>query len=262
VDHLLRATALAESRHFWFRGFRRFVEPLVRQATDGVSDGRILDCGCGTGANVAWLSRYGRTYGFDLSAVGLQIGRAAGRTRLAQATVAAAPFPGDAFDLVTSFDVLYSLDPPDEHAAVAEMFRMARPGGYVIVNVAAMEALRGYHSVLSREVRRYSRQGLSRLLTGAGFTVVRITYTNAVLFAPMYVSRVAQRRRGLAVADDTADVEIRLPPEPVNSVLSGLLLLESLWLKLFDNPFGSSLLCLARKPPAPPVRSPRGSPGR
>jgi len=28
VDDLLRATARAEERHFWFRGFRWFVRPL------------------------------------------------------------------------------------------------------------------------------------------------------------------------------------------------------------------------------------------
>jgi SAM-dependent methyltransferase len=248
MDHLLRATANAEARHFWFRGFRFFVEPLVRQATQGVTGGRLLDCGCGTGANVAWLDGFCRAYGFDLSGVGLRIGHSMGRHRLAQATVAAAPFPSDTFDLVTSFDVLYSLETRDERAAVAEMFRMTKPGGHVIVNVAAMESLRGYHSVLSREVRRYSRDSLRRLLAEAGFSIVRLTYTNAVLFPPMYVSRVLQRRRGLSVADSTADVEIRVPSEPVNSVMTAALWVESLWLRVVNNPFGGSLLCLARKP--------------
>ena len=54
--------------------------------------------------------RFGRAYGFDLTEIGLRIGREAGRTRLARATVTAAPFPSAAFDIVTSFDVLYSLD--------------------------------------------------------------------------------------------------------------------------------------------------------
>src|SRR5665213_3380781 len=165
VDHLLRATALAEARHFWFRGFRSFVTPLLSQATRGLSDVRLLDCGCGTGANLELLSRFGRAYGFDLTTSGLLAGRQAGRTRLARATVAAAPFPDATFDVVTSFDVLYSLPPDIEHAAVAEMHRMVRPGGFLIVNVAAMESLRGDHSVLSHEERRYSRASLRALLT-------------------------------------------------------------------------------------------------
>ena len=45
---LLEATARAERDHFWFRGFRRFVEPLVADAARGASP-EILDCGCGTG---------------------------------------------------------------------------------------------------------------------------------------------------------------------------------------------------------------------
>src|SRR5687768_857667 len=152
VDHLLQATARAEARHFWFRGFRYFVTPLLREATRGLSAVSLLDCGCGTGANVAFLSGYGRAYGFDLSATGLAFGRRAGRTHLARATVAAVPFPSNRFDVVTSFDVLYSLPEPDERAAVAEMFRLTRPGGHVLINVAAMDVLRGDHSVLSREV--------------------------------------------------------------------------------------------------------------
>jgi len=37
MDRLLEATARAERDHFWFRGFRRFVTPLLHQATGGRS---------------------------------------------------------------------------------------------------------------------------------------------------------------------------------------------------------------------------------
>ena len=134
VDHLLRATADAEARHFWFRGFRLFVAPLLQQATTGISDVLLLDCGCGTGANAEWLNHFGRAYGFDLSPVGLRIGHTAGRRRLARATVLAVPFPTSTFDVVTSFDVIYSLETADERAAVAEMYRVVKPGGFVQQN--------------------------------------------------------------------------------------------------------------------------------
>jgi SAM-dependent methyltransferase len=247
VDHLLRATARAETRHFWFRGFRFFVLPLLRQATHDKSAIRLLDCGCGTGANVELLARFGGAYGFDLTASGLTLGRELGRTRLARANVAAVPFPNDTFDVVTSFDVLYSLPDDVEHAAVAEMYRVARPGGSVIVNVAAMEILTGDHSVLSHELRRYTRESLTALLTGAGFQIARMTYTNASLFLPMLVMRGVQRRRGLR-QEEHADQEISVPAAPINALLTTLLRMEGWWLRLGTNPFGSSLLCLATKP--------------
>jgi SAM-dependent methyltransferase len=250
MDDLLRATAQAEARHFWFRGFRAFVTPLLQQACAGRShtgSTRLLDCGCGTGANLALLNRFGRAYGFDLSSVGLRIGRQSGRTLIARASVAAAPFPSASFDIVTSFDVLYSLDDATERLAIAEMYRVLKPGGAAIVNVAAMESLRGDHSVLSHEIRRYSKGELQKRLEAAGFSVIRITYTNFSLFLPMWVGRALQRRRGLR-DEQAAHQEITVPAGPINAALSGLLWAESLWLRVFNVPAGSSLLCLARKP--------------
>lgn len=248
MDHLLRATALAEQRHFWFRGFRAFVTPLLDRAASRRTDLRLLDCGCGTGNNLDLLGRYGRAFGFDLTASGLAFGRQAGRTRLARASIGAIPFRDASFDIVTSFDVLYSLPVAVEQAAAREMFRVARPGAWLVVNVAAMEILRGDHSVLSHELRRYSRESLAELLRGAGFRIERITYTNAVLFPPMALARAVQRARGLSAEQD-ADQEISVPPAPINMVLTAALMLESLWLRAgLNNPFGSSLLCLARKP--------------
>ena len=251
MDQLLRATAAAEARHFWFRGFRAFVTPLVELALARASDARVLDCGCGTGANVAWLDGYGRAYGFDLTEVGLRIGLEQGRTRLARASVTAVPFPSAAFDLVTSFDVLYALEDPDERRAIAEMYRLLRPGGHAIINVAAMTLLRGDHSAFGGEVRRYHRGELRAHLEAAGFTIVRLTYTNATLFGPLAISRSWQRLRGLR-QERERQRDIVVPPGPINALMTAALRLEARWVRWFDAPFGSSLLCLARKPIHPP----------
>ena len=200
VDHLLRATARAEMRHFWFRGFRAFVTPLLQYAAAGRPDPRLLDCGCGTGANVELLGTFGRAFGFDLTEIGLKIGREAGRTRLARATVTAVPFPTASFDIVTSFDVLYSLQDDDEQTAISEMYRLLKPGGFAIVNVAAMPLLRGDHSVLSREVRRYRREDLrSRLIRLVGQGHISAT-SRAMDDAGQRVSRYLLMQLGVNVS--------------------------------------------------------------
>ena len=248
VDRLLEATARAERNHFWFRGFRRFVSPMLDVAAAGRRDLRLLDCGCGTGTNLRLLlERYGQASGFDLTWTGLQFARRAGLARVAQGSAAAVPFRSAAFDVVTSFDVLYCLPDPIEREAVREMWRVLRPGGAAIINVAAMEILRGNHSVLSSELRRYNRASLRALLEPAGFRIEQMTYTNAALFPVMLTVRGLQRLMGLA-PESEAEGEITVPAAPVNATLGALLAVEAAVVQAVPMPFGSSLLCLARKP--------------
>jgi SAM-dependent methyltransferase len=247
MDRLLEATARAEREHFWFRGFRKFVEPLVADAAAHHAPGgrfEILDCGCGTGSNLAMLGRYGRATGVDLTWTGLAYARAAGGRRLALATVARLPFPAEAFDLVTSFDVLYALDDETERDAIAEMFRVLRPGGRLVVNVAALEALHGNHSILSGERRRYSRALLKNRLERGGFAVQRITYTNFSILPFVAAARLAQRVSGHA--ESAADISV--PAAPINAALSALLSVEAAALRFANMPVGSSLLAHAFKP--------------
>jgi SAM-dependent methyltransferase len=246
VDALLEATARAEARHFWFVGFRHFVRPLIAAAAAGRTKLRVLDCGCGTGANLAMLGEFGPAFGFDLNLRGLSFAKAAGHPRVVRATVEAIPFPAASFDLATSFDVIYALPEETEAAALAEMHRILKPGGALLVNVAALPILRGGHSVLSQELRRYTPRRLRSVVEGAGFEVVRLTYTNASLFPLMLAVRLVQRLAGLTTPE-YAHAEITTPPAPINTALAGLLTLEARAVRRVNMPFGSSLLCLGRK---------------
>jgi ubiquinone/menaquinone biosynthesis C-methylase UbiE len=243
MDRLLEATARAERDHFWFRGFRRFVEPLIAAATPGVRSD-ILDCGCGTGHNLHMLRKYGRAYGIDLTWSGLQYARKQGERLVARASAAQLPFGDARFDLVTSFDVIYALQDDVERTVIAEMFRVLRPGGRLIVNVAALEALRGNHSVLSGEIRRYSKSGLRRRLEAAGFRVTHSTYTNLAILPLVAAVRLKQRLTGHVESQE----EITIPAGPINAALSGLLAAEAAALRAVNMPIGSSLLAVAERP--------------
>jgi SAM-dependent methyltransferase len=241
---MLEATAIAEEGHFWFVGLRRNALMLLRAALDGQRPTRILDCGAGTGRNLEWLETLGWAVGLERSTVGLRFGRVRGR-RLVQGTVAALPFPDASMDVATSFDVLYCLDDATERTAVSEMWRVLKPGGLAVINVAALDSLRGSHSALTHEVRRYSKHRLRAVLTGAGFEVERLTFANMSTLPVTWLVRWRERMTGRA--DSPSDRDLQVPPRPINAIFNAVLALEARAMRVVSLPIGTSLLCVARK---------------
>lgn len=100
--------------------------------------GKILDAGCGSGAD---LVRIGRRVGLDARLVGVEASEAALETARAAAgdrrfsSISADlsqswPFDGEVFDSVFSNNVLECI--PDKQAFLAETARVLRPGGQVV----------------------------------------------------------------------------------------------------------------------------------
>jgi SAM-dependent methyltransferase len=243
MDRLLDLTSRAETSHFWFRGFRQFVAPLIDHASAGRTDLRILDCGCGTGYNLRLLAPYGRACGMDLTQSGLDRARAAGRP-LVRASAVDSPFATASFDLVTCFDVLQCVS--DDRSVVREIARVLQPGGALVATVSAFEFLKGDHSLFTEEWRRYTRETLCDLLAGAGLTPERVSYTFASLFPLVFGVRLLQRL--LRGEHTPSEQELHVPPAPVNAMLTALVSGEAVLARHLRMPFGSSLTVLARKP--------------
>ena len=223
------------------------MQPALARATAGVAAPRILDCGCGTGSNLEMLRPYGRAVGFDLTRIGAGFAAAHGH-RVAQASISDIPFRSGAFDLVTAFDVFQTLPDAVEHAGIREMSRVLKPGGWILLHVAALDILHGRHSVLSEETRRYTKPSLRRLVEEAGFRIERLTFDHFSLLPLMLPVRVWHRLTAKDGVVAAGEGEITVPMAPVNALLTGLVSIEALALRAMNMPLGSSLMCLARKP--------------
>jgi SAM-dependent methyltransferase len=240
VDDLLDLTSRVEATHFWFRGFRQFVAPALADVAGGRRDLQLLDCGCGTGYNLATLLRpYGHAIGFDLTAAGVRRARAAGLP-IARASMNAIPFQQARFDLVTSFDVMQYVE--SDAAAMHEMARVLKPGGGLVVTASAMDVLRGGHAGTWPEARRYTTTRMRSIVEGAGLTVTRLTYLFASLFPAMVAVRAVRRD-----AVGGGDWEMNVPAAPLNAALSAMLAAEAALSRRIAMPFGSSILVVARK---------------
>ena len=233
-----------EDEYWWYRALRHEIACMIRPARPGFN---LLDAGCGSGGMLAALARRfpaASLVGMDLSehAIELTARRATGAT-LAAGSVNQLPFPDSRFDFVLSLDVLTNRGVNDR-AALREAHRVLRSGGGLVVNVAALDFLRGSHDVAVDADRRYTRPQLAALLREAGFYISRLTYWNMSLLPVIALMR--WRSRGTPSAEAQSDFA-PLPPR-LNAILAGLVRLEFRLGTVLPLPFGTSLLALARKP--------------
>lgn len=242
-----------EEDFWWFAGMREVTAALLDPFCSARRDRVILDAGCGTGSNLAWLSRYageGAVFGVDVSADALRFCQARGHDQLSRASVTALPFAPECFDLVTSLDVLAQLATEAGESAATEMFRVLRPSGIAFVRTAAYEWMRSGHDEALGSQRRYSLGALESLLTGTGFNVLRATYANSLLLPVAVVRRLALKPVGLA--DSGSDVKpLATGLRWLNGTLQSVLNVEARWLGAarLDLPAGLSAICIVQKPP-------------
>src|SRR5437870_10675435 len=182
-----------EGKHWWFVGRRRiiagFVEKICRDI--GKLRPRILDVGCGTGANLQMLSEFGAAEGVDVSTEALDFCRARGLSKVKQGAAESLPYEDASFDLVTGLDVVEHLD--DDVAGLREMRRVLRRDGRALLFVPAFMFLWGVQDDISHHRRRYTVPDLKRRLAEAGLTVERVTYANITFFVPILLGRFLMR---------------------------------------------------------------------
>jgi len=241
MEHTYPILYEVEQSHWWYIGRRRiiagFVEEICRKVTDRRP--RILDVGCGTGANLLMLSKYGDAEGVDVSEDALAFCRERGLDKVTLGAGEEMPYDDGTFDLVTAFDVVEHMD--DDLAGLKEMRRVLRPGGRVLLFVPTFMFLWGLQDEVSHHRRRYRLPELRRVLEQAGFEIERSTYANITFFLPILLVRQFMRLTGIKAASENT---INVPA--FNRVFGAILGAESPLLRYLNLPFGVSGLCVAR----------------
>jgi SAM-dependent methyltransferase len=187
-----------EDRHWWFRSRRRVVQALLERAGLGPSP-RILDAGCGTGRNLVEYAALGEVEGVDFSAEAVEFCRLRGLAGVRQAALEQLPYESDRFDLIVATDVVEHLD--DDRLALAELGRVAAPGGRLVLTVPAYTWLWSRHDESLHHKRRYTAGRMRAQLVAAGWQPLFSTYFFTALLPGVAAVRAFRR------ADANGDAE-------------------------------------------------------
>lgn len=231
-----------EGSHWWFVGRRRILSSFVARIVENlkIPKAKILDVGCGTGANLEMLADFGEAEGVDVSTEALDFCQTRGLHNVRQGEAERLPYEDKSFDLVTGLDVVEHLD--NDVAGLQEMRRVLRPGGRALLFVPAFMFLWGVQDDISNHRRRYTIASLKKAVGEAGLEVEQITYANITFFGPILLGRLLMRVTGFRPASEN-----NLTVGFLNGFLGRILGAEAALLRHVGFPFGVSIICIARR---------------
>lgn len=237
-----------EATSWWNEGMRDIAAMLVKRA--GIAGtGVVLDAGCGSGQTMSWfLDQHPRwtAIGIDVATDGLQAARG-NLLPVCCASTLHLPLADNTVDAVLSLDVLQHLPLEGGDAiALAEFFRVMRSGGTLLLRTNAQSFPRTRDDK-EFSFRKYEPKELRRRLSAAGFEVLTLGRSNALLGLAEIPRELAATRRGGSGYHGVL-AEPRRNSGFVHKVKRGWLKLEGRALAVgLSLPLGRTLFALCRK---------------
>jgi SAM-dependent methyltransferase len=250
-EHALLAEV--EEVHWWYRALRDVITTCLAGPRIGLPPApRILDAGCGTGANLKALADFARpSYlgGFDLSDEALEAARhKAPEAELYRSDICDPEIREADLDLVISADVIYI---PGAEAALPGLQKLTnalRPGGLFVLNLPAYDWLFSEHDVAIHTKERYTAKAVRELLDSLDLRIELLSYRVCFLFPAAVASRIpTMLRRTKEGLEAKSDFHSR-PSRLTNHTLYPIMALENRVIaRGVGLPFGSSVFAIGRR---------------
>ncbi len=231
----------AQSLHWWYVTRRLFLQTFLKGIPSG-SHKKILDVGCGTGANTQVFHTIGKVTGLDSSPLAKKLYTKNREASFVVGSATKIPLQDTQFDVVALCDVLYHKNVTSPYKALQESYRILKSGGYCIITDCVHPFLFGSHDIKNQARERFTKRKLEKLVGESGFILVRSSYTFMMTFPLLFLVRLLDRCRKLPLSS----MEERVS-KPINILLGMVGKFENAMLMHWNLPIGSSVILLAKK---------------
>ena len=234
-----------EEVYWWHVAKRRLVREMLSGRLSGFGRKVYVDCGCGTGKMLEEMGKWKKwkkVIGLDGADEALRFCRKRRIKNVMKADFEKRlPLEDESVDLITSLDVVEHIR--SDQALLDEFWRIAKPGGLVVITVPAYQWLWTYWDDILKHKRRYRRGGLAEQLRKSGFKVERISYFYSYLL-PMAVLFRIVKSLGPNLKRSSDFVAL---PSWANQLLLALSSAETKVVSRYSIPTGVSVVTVARK---------------
>ena len=236
-----------ERNHWWFRIRERIIISQLQKVTVDSNDLKILNIGVATGRSTEALSPFGEVTSLEYDKDCCAFLKEELGFEVINGSITELPFNLESFDLVCAFDVIEHVENHD--LAVKEMERVCKKNGIIFITVPAFMSLWSHHDIINQHFRRYKSNSLLSLFNLSSLQLIHKTYFNTFLFIPIIIFRTFSRivPQKMLRRNSGSDFNIKGQTKILNTILERIFRLEIALLKLFQFPFGVSLLGIWKK---------------
>jgi SAM-dependent methyltransferase len=235
-------TLRRESSSWWHITRRKLLRAAVAQAVHDKREARVLDFGCSAQLDSCESPGIAAVNAHSSLAV-LAFQQVKGGRNLICTGSEELGFTSNSFDAVVAGDILQTV--PDDRAALRELRRVLKDGGLLCLTVPAYPVLWGEKDESQGHQRRYTATELRRKLNNSGFEVSRVSYLVASGFLPAVIERIGRNIFNRSIKRSRHSTP---QLEWANSAMVLLLDCERQLIRYINLPFGTRVVCWARKP--------------
>jgi len=229
-----------EDKHWWFAGRRKIIKSILDRFYEKTAFNKILEVGCGTGGNLALLSKYGTLVAIELDDEALEVSAKRNICPIHKGSLPDQLQLTDKFDLICMLDVLEHIE--DDLQSLHNIASRLNDNGMLLITVPAYNFLWSAHDEMHHHKRRYTRKQLKELILKNGLTIKYSTYFNTLLFPIVYSVRLVGK-----LINKIQPPDVNTPSPVINWILQHFFQLEIPLLNMTTLPFGVSILVIAEK---------------